>query len=340
MRKFYFILIIISLALRALMPQPAQASVTFTALAASADIAAGTVTVTGQVSSGSSASISIQITDTSGSQIYSGNTSPTADGSFTLTCSLVMNESDTYLVKAIADNGDMPAFAFLVPGHTPAADAADQDKKDDPNKLTPVVVPLQAPPTVTINAPVNNAKVKTGTAITISASGTNCDHMAACYKDATGKVTWLGEQNGNSYSASFTPQVSGTYTITVAGRNTPKDTDPGSLGASTSCTIAVELSPPTVTLISPSDTYGGVQVPPGTITISAVGTGCHNMEAVIVKNNQSKSLGVQLGNSYRATITETGKTDILVIVYGRNSANSTDPGYKQVQKSAYIYVRP
>jgi hypothetical protein len=339
MRKFYYILIL-SLALLALMPQPAQASVTFTALAASADIAAGTVTVTGQVSSGSSASISIQITDTSGSQLYSGNTSPTADGSFTLTCSLGMNGSASYLIKATADNGDMPAFTFLVPGQTPAADAADQDKKDDPNKLMPVVVPLQAPPTVTISAPVNNAKVKTGTAITISASGTNCDHMAACYKDPTGKVTWLGEQNGNSYSASFTPQVSGTYTITAAGRNTPKDTDPGSLGASTSCTIAVELSPPTVTLINPSDTYGGVQVPPGTITISAAGTGCHNMEAVIVKNNQSKSLGVQLGNRYQATITETGKADILVIVYGRNSANSKDPGYKQVQKSAYIYVRP
>ncbi|MGI6317858.1 MAG: Ig-like domain-containing protein [Dethiobacteria bacterium] len=336
MRKFYYILIL-SLALLALMPQPAQASVTFTALAASADITAGTVTVTGQVSSGSSTGISIQITDTNGSQLYSGNTSPTADGSFTLTCSLGINESASYLVKATADNGDMPAFAFLVPDQTPAAD---QDKKEDPNRLMPVVVPLQAPPTVTIMAPTNNAKVKTGTAITISASGTNCDHMAACYKDPTGKVTWLGVQNGNSYSASFTPQVSGTYTITVAGRNTPKDTDPGSLGVSTSCTIAAELSPPTVTLINPSDTFGGVQVPPGTITISAAGTGCHNMEAVIVKNNQSKSLGVQLGNRYQATITETGKTDILVIVYGRNSANSTDPGYKQVQKSAYIYVRP
>jgi hypothetical protein len=123
------------------MPQPAQASVTFTALAASADIAAGTVTVTGQVSSGSSASISIQITDTSGSQIYSGNTSPTADGSFTLTSSLVMNESDTYLVKAIADNVICRLLPSWFRHTTPAADAADQDKKDDPNKLTPVVGP-------------------------------------------------------------------------------------------------------------------------------------------------------------------------------------------------------
>jgi hypothetical protein len=338
MRKSYFILFMLSLALLALMPQPAQASATFTALAASADITAGTVTVTGRVSSGSSASISIQITDTSGSQLYSGYTSPKADGSFTLTCSLGINKSAFYLVKATADNGDMPAFAFLVPGPTPAAD---QNKKDDnTSKLMPVVVPLQAPPTVTMNAPASNASFKTGTAITISASGTNCDHMAACYTDPTGKVTWLGVQNGNSCSTSFIPQIRGTYTITVAGRNTPKDTDPGSLRASASCTVAVELSPPTVQLIHPSDTYGGVQVPPGTITISAAGTGCHEMEAVIVKNNKSTSLGVQLGNNYQATITETGKADILVIIYGRNSANSKDPGYKQVQKSAYIYVRP
>ncbi|WP_054692991.1 hypothetical protein [Syntrophomonas palmitatica] len=58
-----------------------------------------------------------------------------------------------------------------------------------------------------------------------------------------------------------------------------------------------------------------------------------------MKNNKSTSLGVQQGNTYRATITETGKTDILVTVYGRNSANSKDPGYKQVQKSTYLYVR-
>lgn len=338
MRRFSFILIVLTTALLALMAQAALASTTISALAASADMRAGTVTVTGKVSSGSPASISIQIMDTNGNQVYSGDTSFTADGSFTLTCSLGENKAANYLVKATADNGDMPAFVFFIPGKTSAASQDETD--DDSGKLTPVVVPLLPPPTVTISAPANNAKSTTGTAITISASGTGCDHMAACYKDVNGKVTWLGVQNGNSYSASFTPQLSGAHTVTVYGRNTPKDTDPGSMNTSTSCTIVAELPTPTVRLISPSDTYGGSVCPPGTITISAVGTGCENMEAIIMKNNQSTSLGVQRGNSYSATITETGKTDILVTIYGRNSANSTDPGYKQTQKSAYLYVRP
>jgi hypothetical protein len=84
---------------------------------------------------------------------------------------------------------------------------------------------------------------------------------------------------------------------------------------------------------------GGSVCPPGTITISAIGTGCENMEVFIIKNNPSTSLGVQRGNSYQATITETGKADILVTVYGRNSANPKDPGRKQVNKSTYLYVR-
>lgn len=336
MRRFSFILIIITTALLGSMAQTALASTTISALAASADTAKGTATVTGKVSS--PACISIQITDTNGSQVYSGNTSSTADGSFTLTCSLGGNVNADYLVKATADNGDMPAFVFLIPGNTSAAVQGETD--DDSDKLTPVVVSLLPPPTVAISAPVSNTKSTTGTAVTVSASGTGCDHMAACYKDASGTVTWLGVQNGNSYSASFTPQLSGAYTVTVYGRNTPKDTDPGSMGTSASCAIIAELPTPTVRFISPSDTYGGSICRPGTISISAVGTGCENMEVVIMKNNQSTSLGVQRGNSYSATITESGTTDILVTVYGRNSAKSTDPGFKQVQKSTYIHVRP
>lgn len=338
MRRFLFILTFLTTALLGLMAQTAVASTTISALAASADMATGKATVTGRVSSGSPTSISIQITDTNGNQVYSGNAFSIADGSFTLTCSLGENRTANYLVKATANDGDMPAFAFFIPGNSSTASQGETD--DDSGKSTPVVVSLLPPPTVAISAPASNTKSATGTTVAISASGTGCDHMTACYKDASGKVTWLVVQNGNSYSASFTPQFSGTYTVTVCGRNTPKDTDPGSMGTSASCTIVVELPTPTVRLISPSATYGGSVCQPGTIVISAEGTGCENMEAVIIKNNQSTSLGVQRGNSYRATITETGKTDILVIVYGRNSANSTDPGYKQVQKSAYIYVRP
>ncbi|WP_054692994.1 hypothetical protein [Syntrophomonas palmitatica] len=239
MRKLSFILIILAAALLALMPQTALASVTISALAASADMAAGTAMVTGKVSSGSPAGISIQITDTNGSQVYSGSTTSSSDGSFTLTCSLGENKSAEYLVKATADNVDMPAFVFLVPGNT---SAVNQDKTDnDSGPSAQVVVPLLPPPTVAVSAPLNNAKATIGTAVTISASGTGCDHMAACYKDSKGQVTWLGVQNGNSYSASFTPQLGGTYTVTIYGRNTPKDTDPGSLGTSASSAMVAEL---------------------------------------------------------------------------------------------------
>lgn len=337
-RVSFWFSVILSAALLFFIPQTALASTTISTLAASVDTAAGTITVTGKVSPGLPASISIEITDVHGTKVYSNATSSTADGNFTLTCSLGENKTANYLIKAKADNGDMPAYLFFVPGET--SPASQGDTANDYVKSAPVVVPLLPPPTVTMSAPQNNFKCTTGTAITISASGTGCDHMAACYKDANGKVTWLGVQNGNRYSASFTPQLSGTYTVTVYGRNTPKDTDPGSMGTSTSCTIVAELPTPTVRLINPSDAYSATVCPPGTITISAVGTGCENMEAIIMKNNQSTSLGVQRGNSYRATITETGKTDILVTVYGRNSAKSTDPGYKQSKKSAYIYVRP
>lgn len=340
MRKLSFILIILAAALLTIMPQPVLAAATISALNALPDLSTGTVTVTGRVNfdPGSTGRVSIQIMDSSDSEVYSGNTSISADGSFTLTCSLGDFKAANYRVKATVDNGDMPALVFFIPSET--SDVS-QDKTDvGAQQSIEVVVPLLPPPIVTVTTPANNAECIAGTAITISASGTGCDHMAACYKDVNGKVTWLGVQNGNSYSASFTPQLRGSYTVTVCGRNTPKSTDPGSMSTSASHTVVVELPTPTVRLISPSDTYGGSICPPGTITISAVGTGCENMEVRIMKNNQSISLGVQQGNIYQATIIENARTDILVTVYGRNTAKSTDPGYKQTQQSAYMRVRP
>ncbi|HWP96239.1 MAG TPA: hypothetical protein VN426_05270 [Syntrophomonadaceae bacterium] len=322
------------------MPQPVLASHTISALGASSNQSTGAVIVSGKVDSdkGVARVICVQVTDPSGNVLYAGNLSTIADGSFTITCNPGQLQAGDYLVKATVDGGDMPAVAFFSVSDTFSNTSAASADAGAPSE---VVISLLSPPKVAITSPASNNPSTSDTAITISASGSGCDHMQASYTNPGGTVTWLATQSGNSYSASFTPQLSstGNYTVTVYGRNTPNTTDPGSLSTSASRTIAVGLPTPTIKLISPSDSVDASIYPPGKITISAIGTGCDHMQACIIKGSESTWLEVQSGNSYNVSITETENAEYLIVVYGRNTPNATDPGSKQTSKSAYIWVK-
>ncbi len=333
MKRLSFILFMLAAVWLVLMPQPVLASTGISALSVLPDPETGTVTVSGQIDSDSTLvrGLSFMIMNNAGAEICSSQTSSLDDGSFSKTCSLGQIRAGDYLVKASVDNGDIPALAFF--SISEKAVAEQNERKIDAQPLIKVVVPLLASPKVVIKSPAYNAQCLSGETITVSASGTNCDHLTASYTDPGGKVTSLGVQNGNSYNTSFATQQSGTYKITVGGSNTPDDTYPGSISVWTSNSIVVKAPAPTVRLLIPYEAYDATICPPGDITISAIGTDCETMEVCIVKNNQKTSLGVQHGNIYKATITETARTNILVIVYGKNST-------KQVQKSSYLYVRP
>jgi hypothetical protein len=125
-----------------------------------------------------------------------------------------------------------------------------------------VVISIDAPPSVSIMSPSNNAVIMAGDAITISAAASDSDGTISrveFYQNGN----LLGSVENPPYNYTWTPVSSGTYTLAVRAYD--------NLGASTILTaIRVRVNaPPTVRITSPSN---GEIIQGGIVTMSAEAT--------------------------------------------------------------------
>ena len=123
-----------------------------------------------------------------------------------------------------------------------------------------VAVLVNAPPTVSITSPANNAKYNALASITINATAADVGGSVTKVEFYNG-VTLIGTDNTSPYSFSWTGVSSGTYSITA------KATDNTLLTKTSAVVTVIVNTSPAVSITSPLN--NAVFTPPATITIDA-----------------------------------------------------------------------
>ncbi len=199
-------------------------------------------------------------------------------------------------------------------------------------------------PTVNLTSPASGSYCVLGYSITITASGTNCDHMAV-YAMGPNDSGYVYQSNsltyGNNLSYTFTPGYTGTWWFYVAGRNTRNSTDPGSiLVNSNAIAVYVISSPPTPTVALTSPSNGSNYTLNQTIYVTGTGTNCDHMAATYTINGNTTWLPWQngSGNSYSQSFTPQLAGTYSITLYGNNMPSGTLGGQSATPATVTVYV--
>ncbi len=111
-------------------------------------------------------------------------------------------------------------------------------------------------PTVSITSPVNRSSFYQGETVTITASGTNCNHIALFVNDV-----FVSQQDGNAVSFDYSFMNAGDYSIVLKARNTEDASDAGS--------ALISSDPISITIVQPS--ISAVPNAPTNLVAQAIG---------------------------------------------------------------------
>lgn len=170
-------------------------------------------------------------------------------------------------------------------------------------------------PSIKITSPTNGTIITLGQSVTISGTGTNCHHICDFINGSADIL-----QNGNSYSTLYTPTVLGTYSVFLRGRNTPNDTDPGTLTADSSTVTFKVVAPATSITVNVKDKTTGAAIPGASIS----GGGSGSTDAT----GQIKFTGLSYG-TYTFNAAKTGFS---------NNSGSTSTSVLSPSASITIYL--
>jgi subtilisin family serine protease len=169
---------------------------------------------------------------------FSGTASDTQDGN--LSSKIVWTSS----LRGQIGTGASFSTSLVAGTHTITASVTDSGGLTTTSAITVVVTNPNAPPTLSILAPANNASVVSGTAI--SFSGTASDTQDG---NLSSKIVWTSSLSGQiGTGASFsTSLAAGTHTITAS------ITDSGGLTTTSAITVVVTNpnTPPTLSILAP-----------------------------------------------------------------------------------------
>src|SRR5207249_9879824 len=112
-----------------------------------------------------------------------------------------------------------------------------------------VNIVVDAPPTVSLSSPANNASFTAGANVTLQANANDSDGSVAKVEFFAG-ATLLGTATGSPYSFTWTAVPAGNYSLTAKATD-----DQGA--AATSVAVSITVNPanvsPSVTIISPTN---------------------------------------------------------------------------------------
>ena len=154
-----------------------------------------------------------------------------------------------------------------------------------------VNIVVDAPPTVSLSSPANNASFTAGANVTLQANANDSDGSVAKVEFFAG-ATLLGAATGSPYSFTWTAVPAGNYSLTA------KATDNQGATA-TSVAVSITVNPanvsPSVTIISP--TNGAVLIAPATFTVQAIASDSDGSVAQVQFFNGTISLGIETSSS-------------------------------------------
>jgi RHS repeat-associated protein len=157
-----------------------------------------------------------------------------------------------------------------------------------------VTIRVDAPPTVSISAPANNAVFTSPANITLTASATDTDGTVAKVDFYDG-ATLLGTSTATPYSLALTSVVAGAHAYTA--RATDSD---GAVTASSVVNITVNV-PPTVSISAPAN--NAVFATPASITITATAADADGTIAKVDLFDGATLVGTLTAAPYSLTIT-------------------------------------
>ena len=109
-------------------------------------------------------------------------------------------------------------------------------------------------PTISLLQPAAQTNVAVDSPLTVAAKTENCHHCAVSVRYNNGAEKWLGELTpaaDNTITLDFTPTEAGACVVTVYGRNTKTQDDPGSRGTSAAVALTVVAKPHTHSYTTP-----------------------------------------------------------------------------------------
>ena len=153
-------------------------------------------------------------------------------------------------------------FAFSWTNAPAGSYAITAKATDDRNMSTtsvPVPITIDAPPTISLTAPVNNTVVAVGTPVTLTATASDSDGTIAKVEFFAG-ATLIATLTQAPFSTSWTPPAAGTYALTA------KATD-NQNAATTSAPVNLKVNgPPTIAITGP--TNGATYTAPASVTLA------------------------------------------------------------------------
>lgn len=175
--------------------------------------------------------------------------------------------------------------------HTITAKATDNEKGITTSSPVTISVIANAAPVVSITSPTNNAKIGSGTPITISASATDANGSVTKVEFFSG-VTKLGEDLTSPYTFEWTNAPAGSHALTAKASDNENK-------VSTSVPVNIIVgtnTPPTVAITAPFDNDKFL---PGTsISITATATDANGSIAKVEFFNGAQKIGEDLTGPY------------------------------------------
>src|SRR5207247_1189939 len=155
-----------------------------------------------------------------------------------------------------------------------------------------------APPSVSVSSPANNASFTAGADVTLQANANDSDGSVTKVEFFAG-ATLLGTATGSPYSFTWTAVPAGNYSLTA------KATDNQGATA-TSVAVSITVNPanvsPSVTIISP--TNGAVLIAPATFTVQAIASDSDGSVAQVQFFNGATLLGDSSSSPYLASVND------------------------------------
>jgi RHS repeat-associated protein len=121
-------------------------------------------------------------------------------------------------------------------------------------------IKVDAPPTVNLTAPANNAVFSPGSSIALTATAADSDGTISKVEFFRG-TTLIGSDTTSPYSFNWTNVATGNYTLTA------KATDNNSIATTSAPVVITVDTPPTVSITAPAN--DAAFVPPANITVTA-----------------------------------------------------------------------
>ncbi len=156
------------------------------------------------------------------------------------------------------------SFAWTnVPAGTYSLTAKATDSTGATATSTAVSVKVNAPPTVSLTSPANNAVFSPGATIALAATAADSDGTISKVEFFQG-TTLIGSDTSSPYSLNWTSVPTGSYSLTARATDSN-----GAVTTSAPVVITVD-SPPTVSITAPAN--NAIFLPPANVTVSASAT--------------------------------------------------------------------